>query len=249
MHKKVLALIVLSAVRVNAHDFWIEPSSFRPELGKTFTASLLVGEDFAGDPVPRSKTLLESFVVRDAAGERAVNGVENQDPAGFVKIDEAGTAVLGYRSKPSPLQLSPEKFAQFLKEEGVRGVTVAKKPHRERFYRFAKALVKAGSNGPSNVTRPLGYRFELVPSSDPFAPKKPVQLQVVYEKKPLAGTLVTAIGRDDGKRVSARSDAQGRVTLDLPRGVWLIKAVHLVSVPPASGAEWESLWASLTFER
>ncbi|HEX8620145.1 MAG TPA: DUF4198 domain-containing protein [Thermoanaerobaculia bacterium] len=249
MHKAVLALIVLSAVRVSAHDFWIEPSSFRPELGKTFTASLRVGEDFAGDPVPRSKTLLESFVVRDAAGERAINGIENQDPAGFVKIDEAGTAVIGYRSKASPLQLPPEKFVQFLTEEGIRGVTVSRQPHREHFYRFAKALVKAGNGGPANVTRPLGYRLELVPSGDPFATKKPVQLQVIYEKKPLPGTLVTAIGRDDGKRVTARSDARGRVSLDLPRGVWMIKAVHLVSAPPASGVEWESLWASLTFER
>ena len=38
-------------------------------------------------------------------------------------------------------------------------------------------------------------------------------------------------------------------TFDLtPPGVWLVKAVHMVPAPAASGADWESLWASLTFE-
>jgi len=44
------------------------------------------------------------------------------------------------------------------------------------------------------------------------------------------------------------SDSQGRVTLRLPRGgVWLATAVHLLPAPDR-GAEWESLWASLSFE-
>jgi uncharacterized GH25 family protein len=74
-----------------------------------------------------------------------------------------------------------------------------------------------------------------------------LKLQLLFEGKPLAGALVTAIHRDDTtKRVSARTDAKGAVSLPLAGGVWLIKSVHLVR-----GREqtWESLWASLTFER
>ncbi len=239
---KRILLIACFAASVHAHDFWIEPSSFRPALKETFTASLFVGQDFAGDPVPRSARLLDSFVVRDAAGERAVNGFENQDPAGFVRIDEAGTAVLGYRSKPSLLETTPEKFAQFLREEGIRGVAVPNKPHREHFYRFAKALVQAGKPSPAIAAKPLGYRLELVPLDASH-------YQVLFERKPLAGVLVTAIARDEEKKVTARTDANGRATLELPRGVWLVKAVHLVKAPASANVEWESLWASLTFER
>jgi len=37
--------------------------------------------------------------------------------------------------------------------------------------------------------------------------------------------------------------------LGLPRpGVWLVKVVHMVPAPKDTGADWESLWASLTFE-
>jgi hypothetical protein len=30
--------------------------------------------------------------------------------------------------------------------------------------------------------------------------------------------------------------------------VWLVKAVHMVPAPAGSGADWESIWASLTFK-
>ena len=40
--------------------------------------------------------------------------------------------------------------------------------------------------------------------------------------------------------------AAGTATLPLTSGVWLIKTVHLV---PGKNVQWESLWASLTFER
>ena len=31
-------------------------------------------------------------------------------------------------------------------------------------------------------------------------------------------------------------------------GVWLIKSVQMIDAPRGSNAEWESLWASLTFD-
>jgi hypothetical protein len=51
-----------------------------------------------------------------------------------------------------------------------------------------------------------------------------------------------------GAKVSART-VGGRASLVLDRpGLWLVKVVHMVPAPEGSGAEWESLWASLTFE-
>ena len=59
------------------------------------------------------------------------------------------------------------------------------------------------------------------------------------------------IAADASLRLTARTDAQGAFSLDLPRaGVWLIKSVHMVrtSFWSFSDADWISLWASLTFE-
>ncbi len=227
-----LLFLTCVAAPAAAHDFWIEPSTFRPKVGQTFTASLVVGQDFAGDVLPRSTPLIESFTVRDASGEHPVNGFENQDPAGYLRLDRPGVAVIGYRSKANPLELSAEKFNEFVRQEGLQ-VAAATGPHRERFYRYAKAIVGQGKG----FDRPFGYRFEIVPEN------LDATFRVVFEGKPLAGALVRAIHRDDpNARMSARTDTSGRVHFSLSKnGVWLIKSVHMVP--------GESLWASLTFER
>ena len=55
---------------------------------------------------------------------------------------------------------------------------------------------------------------------------------------------------DPSAKLTMRTDSQGRVSFPLQRaGMWLIKAVHMMAAPAGSGADWESIWASLTFER
>jgi hypothetical protein len=242
---RALVLCVALAPCAWAHDFWIEPSTFQPGAATTITASLRVGVDFAGDPVPRSSALVDAFVVRDAASERPVAGLENRDPAGVVRVN-AGTSVIRYRSKASLLEQTPEKFALFLREEGLTHVARASnRPHHERFYRFAKTILGRGE-GFDTV---FGDRLELVPLLDPRVSDL-VSMRVLFEGRPLRNALVTAIARDDGRRVAARTDEQGRVSMSVPRGgVWLVKSTHLVAAPASSGAEWESLWASVTFSR
>jgi len=47
----------------------------------------------------------------------------------------------------------------------------------------------------------------------------------------------------------ARSDQNGRATFAIDEaGPWLVKAVHMVPAAAGSNADWESFWASLTFE-
>jgi uncharacterized GH25 family protein len=72
----------------------------------------------------------------------------------------------------------------------------------------------------------------------------------VYAGKPLAGALIIAFNKAaPADKIKLRSDADGRVQLRLPRtGVWLVTAVHLLPAARFAPAEWESLWASLSFE-
>ena len=73
-------------------------------------------------------------------------------------------------------------------------------------------------------------------------------IRLLYQGRPLEGALVVAVPQDTRTPRQARTDRDGRVTLSLYDGVWLIKAVHMVPAPAGSGADWESLWASLTFK-
>jgi uncharacterized GH25 family protein len=234
-----LLLIVLFASQAMAHDFWIEPSSYRPALGETVSVSLRVGENFTGDPIPRMEHRIESFLVRDRNGVRTVEGVEGSDPAGEITAGSE-PAVIGYRSHFSSVELERTKFESYLREEGLANRIQVRKDgmQKERYARFVKSIL--GTLDDAAVRTPLGWRFELVPVSG-------TQFRALYEGKPLAGTLVFALSRD-GRGQSARSNGDGLVTFDLTKGEWLIKTVHMVEAPSDSGFDWESLWASITLQ-
>ncbi len=253
-----LALVAFGPALL-AHDFWIEPSSFHPPPGSELSVSLRVGQHFRGDPVPRDDRLIARFVLSSAAGEIPIGGLPATDPAGFVRVSAPGLAVIGYRSNRTPIELDAGKFEEYLAEEGLDAVLQARaarderrKPGREVYSRCAKSLVAVGGSGEKGFDRVLGLTLELVADASPLKtrPGGKMPFRIVYEGKPLAGALVKAIALDDpDNTLSVRSDARGRVAFLLARkGVWLVKAVHMVPAPAQTRADWESLWASLTFE-
>jgi len=75
-------------------------------------------------------------------------------------------------------------------------------------------------------------------------------VRLMYQSQPLPGALVVAINQaNPAEKLGARSYKDGRVRFRLPRaGVWLVKAVHMIPAPEQAHADWESFWASLTFD-
>jgi len=248
-------LVVLGAARVAAHDFWIEPSTFSPAAGAPLSFALRVGVDFKGDPVPRSAAMIERFVIAGPDGVRDVMGREGYDPAGYMPIATPGVYVIGYRSRPTSLEQDPAKFEKYLQEEGLERISDQRKqagrtnmPGLEIFSRCAKAIVSSpGSPTAALKDQTLGLRLELI--AEKITPGKPSTFRLLYEGQPLEGALVVAIAKDAPmQKLTARSNKTGRVALTLPAGVWLLKAVHMIPAARETGAEWESLWASTTFE-
>ncbi|MEX0878606.1 MAG: DUF4198 domain-containing protein [Thermoanaerobaculia bacterium] len=254
----VLVTALVAAAPLYAHDFWIEPSSFRPAVGSTVSARLFVGQKFRGDPVPRNPALIEKFVLVTDAGETPVEGRLGDDPAGRARVVAPGIAVIGYRSRDSFLSQEADKFEDYLHEEGLERILELRarrgesaKPSREVFSRCAKALVSSGG-GSAGYDRNLGLTLELLPEKNPYLLRvgQELPIRLLYEQKPLSGALVVALPYDaPDAKLSQRTDRKGRVRLRLPAsGRWLVKAVHMVPASDAARADWQSLWASLTFE-
>jgi uncharacterized GH25 family protein len=257
-HSLFVVLASLAAAAVSGHDFWIEPSAYRVAKGAHLDVALRVGEGYRGDPVARNPAKIRRFVLVGPAGEQALDGEAGQDPAGKAEIAAPGLFVIGYHSQPSSITLEAPKFEAYLREEGLervialraeRGQSAA--PGREIYSRCAKALVASGPAETGHADRTLGLPLELVPEANPYqSGGGATAVRLLFRDKPLEGALVVAIAKEAPERkVEARSDAAGRVVLDLGAGrTWLVKAVHMVEAPAGSGADWESLWASLTFE-
>jgi uncharacterized GH25 family protein len=252
-------VLLWMAPALRAHDFWMEPSTFTPEPGQRVAVRLRVGEHFQGDPVPLNPRRVERFAAVGASGEASIEGAPGGDPAGIVALDAPGLVHLVYDSRRASIELDGPKFETYLAEEGLERISRLRGQRgqssvraREVYSRCAKSLVAVGGKGAGGHDRVLGLPLELVPEASPYslAGGGSLPVRLLHEGKPLEGALVVALRRDEpARKISARTDAGGRVmlSLDLP-GIWLVKAVHMVPAPEETGADWESFWASLTFE-
>jgi uncharacterized GH25 family protein len=260
------ALVVstlLIATTAFAHDLWIEPSSFRPAVGERVTVALRVGQHLQGEPMPRIPALIDRFMLKGESREIPVIGRSGSDPAGLTIVGEPGLQWIGYQTSAYPMTVEAQKFESYLKEEGLDRIAAkrAKKgesgtPGRERFYRCAKSLLDVpgvdASKAKTATSTPLGFTLELMPRKNPYDLKAgdALPLSLTFRGKPIANVLVVAMRKEaPEKSVHARTDQAGRVSLRLDgTGFWLIKAVHMEAAPPDAGVDWESWWASMTFD-
>lgn len=252
----LVALLLLSADFARAHDFWIEASTFHPWPGQFVMVGLRFGQDFIGEPVRRYSPDIAVFFVRQNRADINIEGADGINPAGILRAAGQATEVIGYASTGTYIELPPGQFEDYLRLYGLDAALADRiqrgehaKPGRERFYRYAKALL-AGQKTTAEVSKPLGFAYEIVPDDDPTARLMPFRGHILYDGKPLAGALVEALLHGDpSTRLKASSDAQGAFSFALPRaGVWLIKSVHMVRASYFSSEDWDSRWASLVFE-
>jgi uncharacterized GH25 family protein len=253
---------LLSSTTLAAHDFWILPSTFVPAVGSPVLIQLFVGEHFVGDPVRRKATQIERFFVAGPLGERDVIGREGMDPAGLLRVEAPGIWLVGYRSRPTRVELEAEAFEKYLQAEGLEHVIAerarlgeSQMPGREHFSRSVKSVLHAGAAASTpGFDRILGLTLELVPERDPsYVDARGLAVRLLYQGKPLNGSLIVALHQDEGAEgrieevARVRSDREGRAVVPSAPGRWLIKAVQMRRAEGIDSVDWESIWTSLTF--
>jgi uncharacterized GH25 family protein len=242
-----------------AHEFWIEPSSFTPERGGLLAVRHCVGDGFDGWSLARNAQRIEQFIAAGPAGEQSIVGLDGSDPAGVVRLASAGGHVLAYRSNQAFQEMPAVRFEAYLEDKGLERIIELRKAQgmshrkaREVYSRHAKALIQIGDAGGGPTDRSMGLRLELVAEAGLFRPQSDDRrsFRLLHEGRPLAGALVAATrpGTADGDQ-RIRSDVDGRVSFSMREpGMWRVAAVHMIDTRGNVRADWESLWASLTFE-
>jgi uncharacterized GH25 family protein len=242
-----------------AHEFWVEPSSFTALRGGRIDVRLCVGDGFEGWSLARNAQRIERFVAAGPTGEQPIVGLDGSDPAGVARFAVPGRYVVAYRSNRAFTELPTAEFDEYLRDKGLEKIAVQRKQQgagrrivREAYSRHSKALISVGDADGSAIDRPMNLRLELVAEPDLLRapPEATRYFRLLHDGKPLAGVLVAAArpGTPD-EDVKVRTDADGRAGFRLhATGMWRIAAVHMIEAPKSIDADWESLWASLTFE-
>ena len=243
-----------------AHEFWIEPANFRPPAGKPLDVNLLVGQEFRGDSMLYLPESFERFVTVTARGKQDVSGQPGDDPAAHLTPVDPGLLLVAYQSRRYSLDMDAVTFEKYLKKEGLNAISALRaqrkehdKPVREVYSRFAKSLLAVdGRDDGLDASQPIGLRLEIVPQTriSQLNPGQGLEVQLLYENRPLANALLVAFSKKKLKtQLAQRTDAQGRARFVLPHAdIWMLSAVHMIPAPADAKADWESFWASLSFE-
>lgn len=272
MKTLVLALALSTAVVAapsQAHQFWLAPSSYAGVPRRVVEVGALAGTGFRGERKPWSPPHCVRFVARTANMLDLTRAASIGDVvwARFAPTDDGG-AMLAFESNFTSIELPAAQFDAYLEEEGLIGPLEARRhgqvgrPGRERYRRCAKTWLAGRDN--ARARRPIGLPLEIVPQSPP-GPDPTLHLLVLWGGSPLAGALVKTwrapLGaggdpKDGATRDSVglawqgRTDSRGELSVPVAEpGEWIVSVVQMVPCGDSSEAEWESTWASLSFER
>jgi len=253
---------------LQAHEFWLEPHRYRLAPGDELVADVRNGQDFVGDSFPYLPDRHRRLYLLGDDGRRAIDSRTGDVPAVRQRVARSGDYTLVLESAENAV--SHDTLADFREYLAYHGLERVESVHRELglperdisevYSRFAKSLVAVGDEDAGDAPPPLaGLTFEIVPHADPRAPAAttlPVSVHV--RRQALTGAQVEIFRRaPDGTvtRETTLTDERGVATIDVGEpGEYLLNAVQLIRPRLRGGrartdVHWESLWASLTFER
>jgi len=263
---KKLSLAAVLIFNASAHDLYLMPAHFTVKPGERLSIAI-----HNGDAFPESEDAPVLSRLRDvklgAAPVRNLRELPTK-AVGEVVVTGTGSRILTTRTIPSFIELKSADFEKYLVEESLDHVRQYRQEHnesaqpgRERYAKFAKAIVTSGTSDES-YRKPVGFAIEFVPEQDPSKLKVGDELtvQVLHDGKPSFNLSVEASNETDTKIVG-RLDSSGHIRVPITRaGRWRLHtlAMRRASQAKATGdasedakakaADWESFWASLTFE-
>ena len=257
------AALCIAAAQVQAHEFWIAPERFEVPEGEPVAASFRNGEKLRGSSLSFLPNRSERFDMVVRGETRPVPARIGDDPAFAVADLPEGLVVIVHETAPRRLTYADkdgrtgwERFVAFTGHKAMRGVLEAHRERglaeegvTERYRRFAKALVAVGDGAGADA--PTGMLTEIVAEANPYADDLSAGLpvRVLMDGAPRADAQVELFEEDAEGVVSItkhRTDAEGRAVLPVKPGHSYL--ADAVAMRAAEGdAQWESLWAALTF--
>lgn len=260
------AIVVVGGLITGAaqgHEFWIEPEVYQTQVGEKIVAAIRVGENFEGASYAYIPNNFKRFELEQAGNPVPIESRVGDRPAVSVAAVADGLAILAHVTRDYELTYSSwEKFVDFVTHKDATWVLAA---HEERgfdetspvevYSRYGKSLIAVGDG--AGQDRNFGMLTEIVALENPYTDDMSdgIDVQVLYQDEPRGDAQIEIFAKDpDGvvEVTTVTTDKSGLATVPVTPGVaYLVDAVVLREPRPSQvvlmGAQWESLWASLTF--
>ena len=268
MKRRILLVIVslcVAATVAQAHDLFFRMTTFFVPVNASLRMNVLNGT-FSTSENSVTRDRLRDLSVVSPAGRSRVD-TASWTPSGdttafYLRTGAAGTYVVGASLLPREITLSAKDFNTYLEEDGIPDVLEARrksddldKGATERYAKHIKALVQVGAERTGDFATVLGYPAELIPLDNPYSlrARSVLRVRAMVDGKAVPNQLVVWGGRfrNEGRftQRTTRTDSEGIARVRLENaGQYFVK---FISMSPYQGAEkidYESKWATLTFE-
>lgn len=255
---------LFSVTTAFAHDSWLVADRHAIAIDQSVNVRFMTGEVFPIGDAATQPERVASFVVAKQDRTVPVEGISADDRSlgATYSTSAPGLHIFGVALRPRMITLESEKFDRYLRDEravdaiNLRAEDRSAKDVVEQYTKFAKTVVAIGDLDSADRTflTPLGHRLEIVPLSNPMSWQSGANpgVRVMLDGHPWPGISVSAGRENSGAHAysfSDRTNANGEIAipLDVP-GHWFIKAHFIRKAGPLDEHQWESFWATLTFQ-
>jgi len=262
--KPILTLgFFATAFSAQAHEFWIQPLSYRLAAEEPLIADVRVGMDFGGNQLAYIPGTINALNITNADGTEKIVGRIGDIPSINTIPASGGLQIVTLFSTSSVLTWDDfQKFDDFVNLHGM-GWVLARHTERglpdvgfkEAYTRFVKSLVAVGDG--AGQDRFTGMFFELVAGKNPYTDdmSEGMPITVMFKGQPLPDKQVDLFFRDPAgalTRLSVQSNSEGlAIVPNIGEGEYMINVVHMIEPFPEdqerTGVMWHSLWGSITF--
>lgn len=257
-----LLLALTLGCNAQAHDLYVMPSSFAPSAGQAVVVGFHVGDSFPESEVAGKLNGLIAPRLVSAHGNTPLQNVRTEGHRNVAQglAPRGGEFVLAVSTAPALIELEPAKFKEYLVEEGLTEIVQWRESHgeagkkgKERYSKYAKSILVSGEADAFGC-KPVGFAIEIIPEADVYSLKRgdSLPVRVLFRGKPANGLQVESSWAAEGNnrtRVIGRTGPDGRIRIPLREaGAWRIHTIKMERCREPQIADWESFWASMTFE-
>lgn len=257
----IISVILISSI-VFAHEYVMLAYKYKVQKGDTLEVHLFVADGFNIQlERPLQKEAIQKFelISKNGTTDLLLHQADQTLPIVNTKVDFDGLGLIHMERDYARISLATKKFKEYIKEDHLENISVgndaATKMQRERYTRYLKILVQSGKDTTSDLyKKTIGQNFEIVLLQNPYLLHKGnvLQAKILFMGKPLVNKIITArnrIGNENTMVATSRTDAKGICTFKLLRkGEWFIHATHMIPCLDKTDSDWESFWASYSFE-
>jgi hypothetical protein len=263
MNKYRLAALAVVAVRfASGHDLYLMPEKFVVAAGMPLRVVYQNGDEFPRGITSTRVDRLRHTRLLSTAGKSDFEKItaEAAQTTATVMTKGPGIAILTSSTVPNLIELDAAKFKSYLEHENLTNALQWREQHgetakagRERYSKYVKSMIRV-ERSDGFFSEKTGLTIEIIPEVDPYGLKPGARLpvQVLFRGKPAVDIAVESAWLENGKSAMetiGRTDAQGRIVIPVKMsGPHRLHAIVMERCAEPKVADWESFWASLTFE-